>query len=93
MLSIDRDTRKISKPAAGILSGDGIEPWADGYIVSNWNGEIWYVSSEWETTKVMDVKDQKINTADITVDQENGLLLVPTFLDNRVIAFEIVNNE
>lgn len=93
VLAISRDTRQISKPAEGIPSGDGIEPWAGGYIVSNWNGEIWYVSSTWETTKVMDVKDQKINTADITVDQEEGLLLVPTFFDNRVVAFEIVNHE
>ena len=87
--TIDIATKKITKKAKGIMSGDGIEPWKGGFIVSNWNGEVWYISSTWQETKVMDTKDQKINTADITVNQKTGQLLIPTFFDNRVVAFDI----
>ncbi len=87
--TIDIATKKVTQRADGIKSGDGIEPWKGGFIVSSWSGEIWYVSSQWVATKVMDTKGQKINTADFTINYKTGQLLVPTFFDNRVIAYDI----
>jgi len=87
--TIDRDSKTITTRAEGIINGDGIEPWKGGFVVSNWAGEIWYVSSTWKPSKIMDTKDEKINTADITINQKTGQLLVPSFFDNRVIAYDI----
>ncbi len=90
--TIDLESKKMTKRTSGTVpGGDGIEPWGGGYIVSNWNGEIYYVSSTWNTTKVLDTKLSKVNAADITINQKTGELLVPTFFDNRVVAYKIEN--
>jgi hypothetical protein len=39
---------------------------------------------------LLNTKDQEKNTADIWFIQEKDLLLVPTFFDNRVVAYKLV---
>ena len=39
--------------------------------------------------KLLDTKDQKINAADIGYIESQELLLVPTFFDNRVVAYKV----
>jgi hypothetical protein len=39
----------------------------------------------------LDTKEAKENAADITINQKTGELLVPTFFDNRVVAYTIEN--
>lgn len=73
-----------------IPSADGIaRVSADGYMVSNWNGEIYYVNNAGKNWKVLDTKNKKINAADIFYDDQNQLLYVPTFNDNRVVAYRL----
>ncbi|MDA9774593.1 hypothetical protein N9B82_06510 [Saprospiraceae bacterium] len=89
VLEIDRKSKAIEQKAEGIFSGDGIEPWKDGFIISSWMGEIWFADSNWKTTKLIDSKEEKLNTADIAINQSTGQLLVPTFFDNRVMCYSI----
>ncbi|WP_299986810.1 gluconolaconase [uncultured Pontibacter sp.] len=73
-----------------IPSADGItRVGTDGTLVSNWNGEIYYVDINGRNWKILDTKNKKINTADIFYSEEQGLLYVPTFYDNRVIAYRV----
>ena len=74
-----------------IPSADGIIKAADGnYIVSTWQGEVHYVDPENNRSqKLLDTKDQKINAADIGYIESQELLLVPTFYDNRVVAYKV----
>lgn len=74
-----------------IPSADGIIKTSDGnYIVSTWSGEVHYVDSENnESYKLLDTKAQEINSADIGYIPEQELVLVPTFFDNRVVAYKI----
>lgn len=77
--------------ASGINAGDGIGIVDDNsYLVSNWHGEIYYVEKGKEKVKLLDTKDQNMNTADITYIAEQNLLLVPTFKDNRVVAYRLI---
>jgi outer membrane protein assembly factor BamB len=76
--------------ASGIDAGDGIGVVDDNsYLVSNWHGEIYYVEKGQDKVKLLDTKDQKMNTADITYISDQNLLLVPTFRDNRVVAYRL----
>lgn len=76
--------------AEGIDASDGIAVVDnDAYLVSNWNGEVYYIRQGQEKVKVLDTKDQDINSADIEYVQERNLLLVPTFKDNRVVAYRL----
>lgn len=88
--TIDLETKEITNRAkAAVPGGDGIAPWEGGYAYSNWNGEVYYVTPDWKVKKVLDTKAEKANAADITINQKTGELLVPTFFDNRVVAYKI----
>jgi hypothetical protein len=66
---------------------DGLEKDKKGnFIFSNWAGLIFY-SHNGNHCCLQDLRSEKINTADITFVKQSNLLLVPTFLDNRVIAY------
>ncbi|EMR04753.1 outer membrane protein assembly factor BamB family protein [Cesiribacter andamanensis] len=76
--------------ASGIGSGDGIGIVDENtFLVSNWQGEVYYVERGKEKVKLLDTKADKINSADITYVPEQNLLLVPTFSDNRVVAYRL----
>lgn len=78
--------------ADGIGSGDGIVPDGDGnYLISNWKGGLYFYNSDGELTQLMDTEGD-MNTADIEYIIDQNLLLVPTFFDNRVVAYELVKN-
>ena len=78
-----------------IPSADGIIKTADGnYIVSTWQGEVHYVDPENNRSqKLLDTKAEKINAADIGYIESQEVLLVPTFYDNRVVAYKVTVNE
>jgi hypothetical protein len=44
---IDKKTKALRKIADGLVGGDGIAPIGEDFIISNWNGEIHYVSLKW----------------------------------------------
>ncbi len=79
--------------AEGIGAGDGVAVVNDNsYLVSNWQGEVFYVlgqGGENRMKKVLDTKDQNVNSADIEYIRDRNLLLVPTFGDNRVVAYKL----
>ncbi len=88
--TIDLESKEITNRAkAAVPGGDGIATWEGGYVYSNWNGEVYYVTPDWKAKKVLDTKAEKANAADITINQKTGELLVPTFFDNRVVAYKI----
>lgn len=71
-------------------------PGADGivltgkneYIVSSWGGEIYFVDASGKSQKLLDTKEQKLNSADVDYDPKTKTLFVPTFFGNRVMAYE-----
>lgn len=73
------------------VGGDGLEKYKDGFIVSSWGGQVFHLDKEWNITELLNTAEQKINSADIEVIENEDLLLVPTFFDNRVVAYKINN--
>jgi len=87
---IDKNTKALNKVAEGLTSGDGIVPVGNGdYVVSNWNGEINYLFANGEVKKLLDTKEAKINAADIDIIPDQNLVLVPTFFNNKIMAYEL----
>ncbi len=89
---ISKDGKQLGEHwVDNIPSADGIIKTSDGnYIVSTWQGEVHYVDAEnQESQKLLDTKTEKINAADIGYVPEQDLVLVPTFYDNRVVAYKI----
>jgi hypothetical protein len=84
----DKRTWQIVKDTAGIdgLEGDG----KGNYLISDWMGKIQLVNPNREPVILINTSDQKINAADIEYIQATKTLLVPTFSDNRVMAYELI---
>ena len=90
LFSIDKDTKEIAKLADGIGGGDGIVPDGKGnYLVSDWYGQLFIFDKDWNKKQILDTRDLKISAADIEYIPSANLLLVPTFLKNTVVAYEL----
>jgi len=87
--SVDLQTKKFNSQSVNIPSGDGIVKLKNGYLVSNWNGEVYHVDNAWKNTRVLDTKGMKVNAADIAIIPSKNMLLVPTFFKHSVVAYEI----
>jgi hypothetical protein len=84
----DKRTWLIVQDTGGIdgLKGDG----QGNYIISDWNGKIQLVNSNRDPLLLSNTTDQKINAADIEYIPATKTLFVPTFFDNRVMAYELI---
>ncbi len=73
-----------------VKSGDGITIVNDSdLIVSRWQGEVYYVKPNGAATKILDVKAEHKNTADLFFLQEKNLLVIPTFNGNCVMGYAL----
>jgi DNA-binding beta-propeller fold protein YncE len=90
---IDLATKQISTITEGIDAGDGVEKVGENtYLVSSWTGEVFYIKNG-EKLKLLDTQADKINSADIGYMPNAKTLLVPTFFKNKVVAYQLVENE
>lgn len=81
----------LSTLVDGMKTADGIEAIGDGYIISCWDGHIYYVDKDWNKTLINDTSDspRKIGAADIDYIADKKLLVVPTFFGNSVAAYSV----
>ncbi|MCJ8164046.1 ATP-binding protein [Pontibacter sp. E15-1] len=86
---VDKESKELKEIASGLMGGDGIVPYGDDFIISNWNGEINYVTAGGKVEKLLDTKADKVNAADIAYIPTQKLLLVPTFFANKVVAYQV----
>jgi hypothetical protein len=88
---------KVEKDKSLTKLADGMEGNTDGvehvagkdFIVSCWQGSIWYVKGDGTKQNLLDTRAQSINTADIGYDAKNRILYVPTFFKNKIVAYEL----
>jgi DNA-binding beta-propeller fold protein YncE len=89
----------VKQLASGTLASitEGMDPSTDGieqvqkneYLVSCWNGVIYYVYADGNKQVLLDTRPQKSNTADIGYDPKNRIVYVPTFYGNKVVAYQL----
>jgi DNA-binding beta-propeller fold protein YncE len=92
--SIDLKSGQIESLVEGIGQADGIILLDGGhFLTSSWKGEVYFISKDMKVQKILDLKDQKINAADIGFIPEEYLLVVPTFHDNRLMAYKLKINK
>jgi len=88
---VDLKTRRVEDVVSlgsGIL--DGIRTAGDGsLLVSFWEGQVLRITPEGDVIELLDAMPARWNTADFEYLPERGLLLIPTFVDNRVRALRI----
>ncbi|MCK4747419.1 MAG: hypothetical protein KAT15_10300 [Bacteroidales bacterium] len=92
---IDKSTGKIETVTTEIGHGDGIEfTGKEGhYITSSWAGEVFLIFPDYSKVSLLKTSDQKINSADIGFNMEDQVVYVPTFFDNRVVAYKLTSTK
>lgn len=92
ILSADLKDKKLQLWLDKTGGIDGLEAVGDGrYLFSDWTGNVYLVDKNKKIEKILDTTPSKINAADIKYIPEKKLLLIPTFGDNRVMAYELKN--
>jgi len=91
---INRSTGEAKVVCTEIGHGDGIEfTGTKGfYITSSWSGEVFLISPDYNKFSLLKTSDQEINSADIGFNMEKQVVYVPTFFDNRVVAYKLKLN-
>ncbi len=89
MKVIDKATGDLKTVTTDIGHGDGVEfTGKEGhYIVTSWAGEIFLVLPDYSRVSLLKTSDEKVNSADIGFNIEKQVVYVPTFFDNRVVAY------
>jgi hypothetical protein len=85
------DDKSLTKIADGMEGNtDGLENiGGDDYIISCWEGAIWYVKTDGSKQLLLDAKKEGFSTADIGINRVTRTIYVPTFFRNTVKAFEV----
>ena len=86
-LSTGRVERIISL-GWGVIDGIRVDGQGN-FLVSHWEGQLYRISPEGRILEILDAMPLGWNTADFEYLPEEGILLIPTFLDNRVRALKI----
>ena len=92
--AINCATKKIRKIADVGFGIDGLR--ADGHgnwLVSDWSGKTSFVDKNGKVKLLLDTTKSKINSADIEYIQEENLLIIPTFFDNRLRVYRLATYE
>jgi hypothetical protein len=72
-----------------VTGGDGLVILGDNaFVASRWQGEVYLIKDGVETL-LLDTKAEESNTADIDFIPGEGLVLVPTFFKDRVVAYKL----
>lgn len=89
--SVDLESKEINTIVTlgpGII--DGVETDRDGnYLVSHWEGKVYRITPEGQKEKILDTTPPEIYCANFAYVADKDLLFIPTFFDNRVIAYKL----
>lgn len=90
LLALNLQNKQLRTLAEDIGSADGIIQLEGGhFITSSWSGEVYFISKDLKKQKIIDTSAEKINAADIGYIAEENLLVIPTFYDNRLMAYRL----
>ncbi len=85
----DKKITTLARVGSGI---DGLRSDGRGnYFISDWKGKTSLVTGSGRVIVLMDTTPSKINSADLEYIRTRKLLLIPTFFDNRVMAYKVEN--
>jgi len=69
---------------------DGFVATGNGsFLISDWQGHIQQIKPGKSSIKLLDTTPQKINAADIEFITTDKMLLVPAFLNDKVVAYKL----
>ena len=88
---MDYEEKKITRFIENTDFIDGLVSDGRGdYFISDFLGALHLIHPKKKKIKILDTTAENVIAADIYFIIEKRLLLAPTFLDNRIVAYEIL---
>ena len=85
----DKTSKEATVLCKGINKGDGVELMNSGnYLVSDWSGELFLIKNN-APISMLSTKENNIQTADIGIIKDEDIVLIPTFFNNKVVAYKV----
>ncbi len=84
----DGEVERIVSLAPGIIDGIRVDD-EGNFLVSHWEGRTYSITPGGEVIRILDTMPELQNTADFELVAERSLLVIPTFVDNRVVAYRL----
>ena len=96
VMSIDLLSKEIEK--LGCFDGknivDGVRALSDDeFIITNWVGLTSVLTKDGMVTELINTTTNKVYGADIEYIIDKNMLIIPTFSDNRVVAYKTSKND
>lgn len=90
VFSVDTASKAVQEQIAHKGGIDGLKHLSNGkYIVSDWQGKVQLIQKGKPPIVLSDTTKEKINAADLEFIPEKKMILIPTFFDNRVVAYRL----
>ena len=90
---VDKSKNRLQIAAGFAQPIDGVELINKGdFLVSCWQGLIYYVHLDGKVDLLLDSQKEGINTADIGFDSTTQIVYVPNFTKNSVTAYKVTIN-
>ena len=88
ILKINLESNAVEKAVDNSGSIDGLYlSTSNKFIFSDWTGHVYTAEPGKKPELLLDITPDKMNAADFGVVPEKNLIIIPTFLDNRVVCF------
>lgn len=88
LLSVSPDGASVTELATGMENADGIAPFAGGYLVSSWPGQLWFTGADGSVSELSNTVDAPINMNDFYLDGDT--LIVANWRPGSVTAWRVV---
>ncbi len=90
LLRINLNKKDIKMEIPNKSGIDGLKKIRKGeYIVSDWKGKTQLIGKNKRPIVLLDTSNKKINAADLEYIPDKRLIIIPTFFDNRVVAYQL----
>jgi len=90
MLAMNPETGSLTRFVENTGGVDGIKKYdTNRYLITDWSGMTHIVQPGKSKILLLDTKAQNINAADLGYIPQKRVMLIPTFSDNRVMAYKI----
>jgi hypothetical protein len=87
ILKASLNDKKITDVTTSFINGDGLVPFKNGFIATDWNaGKVFFIDNKGATTEIGSYNQ---GTADIEFVSNKNLLLIPQMSEGKILAFNV----
>lgn len=89
--AVDLENQIIRLVVDAKTGADGLRTFGDqAFIISDWAGRTAMINVDGEIIELLNTTEQNINSADLEYIAEKNMVIIPTFFDNRVMAYRLI---